>query len=145
MKNLLLLVLSLALAASCAKYPEGGLRKLAKGHIMGEWKMNAYFMNGFDYSDTVLVQNFKETFNEGGTFERAYIDTAGAYHSYGGGWDIAGERTVLKIFADSTYKLTPMVNNTATNFNIDRLTKEDLWYSFESSNGTHQLRFSKIK
>jgi hypothetical protein len=48
MKNLLLLVLSLALAASCAKYPEGGLRKLAKGHIMGEWKMNAYFMNGFD-------------------------------------------------------------------------------------------------
>ena len=77
MKKLMLLVLSLALAASCAKYPEGGLRKLAKGHIMGEWKMNAYFMNGFDYSDTVLVQNFIETFNEGGTFERAYIDTAG--------------------------------------------------------------------
>jgi hypothetical protein len=92
-----------------------------------------------------LVQNLTETFNEGGTFERAYVDAAGAYHSYGGGWDIAGERTVLKVFADSTYTLTPMLNNTATNFTIDRLTKDDLWYSLESSSGTHQLRFSKIK
>ena len=83
MKNLSLFVLTLVLAVSCAKYPEGGLRKLAKGHIMGEWKMNAYFMNGFDYSDTVLVQNFKETFNEGGTFERVYTDTSGVGHEIG--------------------------------------------------------------
>jgi len=28
---------------------------------------------------------------------------------------------------------------------LDRLTKKDLWYSFEASSGKHQLRFSKIK
>jgi len=145
MKNTSLLAILLLMVVSCAKYPEGGLHKLAKGHIIGTWKMTSYYMNGFDYSDTVLVLNFQETFNEGGTFERQYIDTSGAYHSYGGGWDIGGERTVLKIFADSTYKLTPMINNTATNFTLDRLTKKDLWYSFEASSGKHQLRFSKIK
>jgi hypothetical protein len=144
MKKALVLCCTMALVFACAKYPEGGLHKLAKGHMMGTWKMTAYYMNGFDYSDTVLVLNFQETFNEGGTFERKYIDTSGIYHNYGGGWDIAGERTTLKIFADSTYKLTPMINNTATNFTIDRLTKKDLWYSFEASNGKHQLRFNKI-
>lgn len=144
MKYISFILLSLFFAVSCAKYPEGGLHKLAKGHIIGTWKMTSYYMNGFDYSDTVLVLNFQETFNEGGTFNRAYIDTAGSYHNYGGGWDIAGERTVLKVFSDSTYVLTPMNSVLSTNFTIDRLTKDDLWYSFEAANGVHQLRFSKI-
>ena len=64
MKNTSLLAILLLMVVSCAKYPEGGLHKLAKGHIIGTWKMTSYYMNGFDYSDTVLVLNFQETFNE---------------------------------------------------------------------------------
>ena len=78
MKNTSLFTLLLLIVVSCAKYPEGGLHKLAKGHIIGTWKMTSYYMNGFDFSDTVLVLNFQETFNEGGTFERRILTPRGS-------------------------------------------------------------------
>jgi len=127
----------------CKKYPEGGLHKLSKQHIYGTWKLKEYYLNNFDYSNEIWVVNLKETFNEGGGFNRNYVDTTGIYHSHDGGWDIAGDKEVLKIFTDSTYKITPTATVLATNFTLQRLTKDELWYSFSAANGTHELHFSK--
>jgi hypothetical protein len=145
MKKLLLFSLVSLLVFGCAKYPDGGLHAFMKKNIMGTWKLNGYYLNNFDYSDTILIQNLQETFNEGGVFNRNYIDNNGVYHTYGGGWDVAAEKSVLKVFSDSTYQITPSASVITKNFTIDRLTKKDLWYSFEAGSGKHQLRFSKIK
>lgn len=145
MKKLFLFSIVLLLAFGCAKYPEGGLHSFMKKNIMGTWKLNSYYLNNFNYSDTVFVQNLQETFSEGGGFSRKYIDNSGIYHSYGGGWDVAAEKAVLKVFSDSTYQITPSASIITKNFTIDRLTKKDLWYSFEAGSSKHQLRFSKIK
>jgi len=117
---------------------------MAKNNIYGTWKLTEYYLNGFEYSDTVIVVNLQETFNEGGTFSRSYIDATGTYRACEGGYDIAAERTILKVFPDSTYQITPTATVMSTNFYINRLTKKDLWYSFQNGSSLHQLRFTKI-
>lgn len=143
MLKLLPLFILLVFASGCKKYPEGGIKSLAKGRLYGTWKLKEYYLNGFNFTDTVLVLNFKETFNEGGVYERSYIDSVGTYFSTNGGWDLAAEKSVLKIFPDQTYQITSTASVLTTTFAIDRLTKDELWYSFEAGNGTHQLRFTK--
>jgi hypothetical protein len=145
MRNRLLILATALLLLGCKKYPNGGFRKMAKNNIYGTWKLTEYYLNGFEYSDTVIVVNLQETFNEGGTFSRNYVDAAGSYHACDGGYDIAAERTILKIFPDSTYQITPTATVMSTNFYINRLTKKDLWYSFQTGSSLHQLRFTKIK
>lgn len=143
MLKLLPLFLLLSLTVGCKKYPEGGVKSLAKGRLYGTWKLNEYYLNGFNFTDTVLVLNFKETFNEGGVYERNYIDSTGNFFSTTGGWDLAAEKSVLKIYPDETYQITSTASVLTTTFTIDRLTKDELWYSFKAGNGTHQLRFLK--
>jgi len=145
MRISLVVVLLVSLFWGCKKYPDGGYRIGAKNNIRGTWKLQEYYLNGFDYSDTLLVTNLQETFNEGGTFSRNYIDDAGIYHSCGGGYDIAAERTFLKIFPDSTYQITPTATVMYTSYFINQLTKKELWYSFQTGSNVHQLRFTKIK
>jgi hypothetical protein len=143
MLRLLPLFAALMLAFGCKKYPDGGVRALAKNRLYGTWKLKEYYLNGFNFTDTVLVLNFKETFNEGGVYERNYIDSLGTFFSSNGGWDLAAEKSVLKIFPDETYQITSTASVLTTTFTIDRLTKEELWYSFQAGNGKHQLRFTK--
>lgn len=145
MRKTAFLVALFFLVLGCKKYTDGGFLKLAKTHLYGTWKLKEYYLNGFDYTDTVIVVNLQETFNEGGTFSRNYIDATGAYHACEGGFDIASERTILKVFPDSVYQLTPSATVFSTNFYINRLTKKDLWYTFQKGKNAHQLRFTKIK
>ena len=145
MRVTLFLCFTFFFLVGCKKYPDGGFRTSAKKNITGTWKLQEYYLNGFNYTDTVLVVNLLETYNEGGTFSRSYIDASGNYRACEGGWDIAAERTILKVFPDSTYLLTPSATVSSTNFYLNRLTNKDLWYTFQSGKNSHQLRFTKIK
>ena len=78
MKKLVLFSLVTLLVFGCAKYPDGGLHAFMKKNMIGTWKLNSYYLNNFDYSDTVFVQNLQETFSEGGGFSRNARDLRGA-------------------------------------------------------------------
>lgn len=144
MKNLIYCFFFLSIAlVGCQKYPDGGMHRFAKSHLLGTWKLKEYYLNNFEYTQDVTVFNFKETYNDGGTFSRTFIDDAVTEHQHHGGWDLAGEKDVLKITSDSTYQITALASVLTSNFKIERLTKEELWYSFEAGNGKHELHFIK--
>jgi len=145
MRKALFIVAVSIFVIGCKKYSDGGFRAFAKKNLQGTWKLSNYYLNGLDFSDSLVVLNVLETFNEGGTFSRSYIDQAGNYHAASGGYDIAAERTIIKIFPDSVYQITPTIKVLSTNFYINRLTKKDLWYTFQTGKNAHQLRFTKIK
>jgi len=130
---------------SCKKYSEGGLKNMAASHIRGTWKLETYLLNNIDFTGDLLINSYKETFNEEGTYSRQLIDTFNQVLNTSGGWDFEGERSLLTILGAGDFLLTAG-SSTATaprSYTIERLTKAELWYSYEDGLGKHDFRLIK--
>jgi hypothetical protein len=145
MKTVFLIALVALGLFSCKKYSDGGIKKLALSNLRGTWKLERYTRNDVDYTGDLLINSYKETFNEEGTYSRQLIDTFNTVVNTTGGWDFEGDRSLLRISGAGFYSLTPGVS-TATaqsGYTINRLTKSDLWYSYEDAWGKHNFRLIK--
>jgi len=139
-----LLLISLCLF-SCKKYEDGGVKSLALNNIRGTWKLESYSRNNIDFTGDLLINSYKETYNEEGTYSRELIDTFDLVVTSSGGWDFEGERALLRIYDAGSFNLTPGVS-TATapsSYVIERLTKSELWYTYEDGLGKHDFRLIK--
>src|SRR5690606_40916595 len=50
--------------SSCEKFSEGGAKKKAETNLTNIWVIDAYFHNGLDKTDNLVISNFEETFAE---------------------------------------------------------------------------------
>lgn len=145
MKTVFLIALVALSFFSCKKYPDGGIKTLAAGHLRGTWKLDSYFLNNIDFTSELLINSYKETYNEEGTYSRQLIDTFDQVINSTGGWDFEGERALLRISGAGDFILTPGTS-TATapsSYTIERLTRFELWYSYDDGLGKHDFRLIK--
>jgi hypothetical protein len=102
-------------------------------------------LNNIDFTSELLINSYKETYNEEGTYSRQLIDTFDQVINSTGGWDFEGERALLRISGAGDFILTPGTS-TATapsSYTIERLTRFELWYSYDDGLGKHDFRLIK--
>lgn len=126
---------------SCEKYDEGGLiSKADKRLTENEWKLDSYYRNGNEETDQLLISNFAETFSDGGTMGRSYIDKDGKDFSENGMWTFDNDKQQINITGVGSIDLTNETTTVSTSdYNIIKLTKDALWYVYENGSDMHEF------
>lgn len=133
------------IGVSCKKYEDGGLKSKADERLTAHtWKLDQYLRNGNDETSKLLISNFKETFNEGGTIIRSYNDDDGEAFNETGNWEFDSDKDQISLNGVSSIELTIETSTVSTSdYNIIRLKKEELWYSYENGGDKHEFHLVK--
>jgi len=141
---LTLFILGLSLGA-CQKYENGGRASGAIRNIVGTWKLNNYYISGISLTSNLQTTDYKETFEENGSYSRQYVDSLNQVVTESGGWDLDGEKTRLSVNGVGSIALTPGWTTQGVNtFKITLLTRKEMWYTYTDAAGTHEFHFNKL-
>lgn len=128
------------LLISCKKYDNGGSKAKAEKNIQQTWKISQYYFDGTDATSSLLISNFEETFTEGGSYTRSYNDESGDAKSETGTWSLVDDKDRINVSGTGSYELTAETSTVSTSdYNIIKLDKDELWYSFENGGNTHEF------
>lgn len=139
---LILSILSVALLmAGCKKYDEGGkIRKAEKNLTSQTWSIESYYRNGNDETSQLLISDFTEKFAEGGSLTRSYLDSDSEEYSETGDWSFDSDKLQINISNVSSIELTDETSTVSTSdYNIIKLTKDELWYDYENGGDSHEF------
>lgn len=130
---------------SCKKYNEGGLVSKADERISANsWKLEKYLRNGNDETNQLLISNFVENFTENGTITRSYNDSNGDPFSESGSWAFDNAKMQINLTGVGSIELTNQTSTvSASDYNIIRLKKGELWYFYENGGSKHEFHFIK--
>jgi len=129
----------------CQKYENGGRASGALRNIVGTWKLNNYYISGISLTSNLQTTDYKETFEENGSYSRQYVDTLNLVIASTGGWDFDGEKTHLSVSGAGSIALTPGWTTQGVNsFKITLLTRKEMWYTYTDAAGTHEFHFNKL-
>lgn len=139
--SLLILGLAVTFMTGCQKYDEGGLVSKAEKRLTAqEWKMDKYMRNGNDETSQLLISNFTESFTESGTLSRSYTDKDGDPFSETGTWTFDNDKQQINLTGVGSIELTDETSTvSSSDYNIVKLTKEELWYSYENGGDSHEF------
>lgn len=141
---LMLFILGLSLNG-CQKYENGGRASGAIRNIVGTWKLKNYYISGISLTSNLQTSDYKETFEENGSYSRQYVDSLNQVLSDTGGWDLDGEKTRVSINGVGSIALTPgYTTQGVSSFKITLLTRKELWYTYTDVAGTHEFHFNKL-
>lgn len=128
------------LIASCNKYDNGGSKARAEKNIKKTWKLEAYYLDGVDQTQNLLISNFIETFNDDGTYTRNYTDGSGDQQEDLGNWVLDNEKSTINVSGTGSYELTNETSTvSASDYIILKLKKDELWYQFTNGGSTHEF------
>lgn len=140
--KLLVFIASVGLAlASCSKYDGGGNTNRADKKISKHtWVIESYYYNGVDKTSQLLITGFEETFNKGGSYVRTYTDASGDLKNETGNWSLDDKKMKIGLSGPGSYELTAETSTvSASSYDIIRLKKDELWYSFENGGSKHEF------
>lgn len=127
-------------AVSCKKYENGGPIRKAEKNLTNTWKIDKYYFDGTDATSALLITNFTETFSEGGSYSRDYNDASGDPKNETGTWSLDNDKMNIGVSGTGSYELTAQTSTVSTSsYDILKLTKDELWYSFENGGNTHEF------
>lgn len=141
-RTLIIGLLSLGLIglASCKKYDNGGSIKDAETNIQETWKIDQYLYDGTDATSQLLISNFLETFAGNGNYSRSYTDENGDPVDEQGSWSMDEDKMTYSITGTGSYELTNETSTVSTSeYNILKLTKDELWYQFHNGGSSHEF------
>lgn len=141
LNGLLILGLVASFMTGCKKYDEGGLiGKADKRLTANTWKLEKYLRNGNDETSSLLISNFTEQFQDGGTLIRNYIDKDGDPFSETGSWQFDNDKQQVNLKGVSSIELTDQTSTVSTSdYNILKLKKEELWYYYDNGGDRHEF------
>ena len=146
MKSILMLVFMLSiLFSSCKKYNNGGWVSKADKRISAHpWKLEKYLRNGNDETSQLLINNFAEIFAENGAIIRNYTDSNGEPFSESGNWSFDNEKMQINLTGVGSIELTIQTSTvSASDYNIIRLKKDELWYYYDNGGSRHEFHLIK--
>lgn len=145
MKKVLGLAVGFLLMTACNKFDNGGLVKNADKNLTRQtWKLDKYLRNGNDETSALVISNFEETWEDGGTLIRNYVYD-GNQVSESGSWELKPDTEQVKIDGVSSLQLTNQTSTVSTSdVEILRLKKKEFWYFFENGSDRHEFRFIPI-
>jgi len=143
LKGLSLVGIAMILIMGCKKYSDGGLIGKAEKRLTAQtWKLDQYLRNGNNETSQLLISDFTETFSEGGSLTRSYIDKDGDPFSETGSWTFDNDKEQINLTGVGSIELTDQTSTVSTSdYNIVKLKKEELWYSYENGGDSHEFRF----
>ena len=123
---------------SCDKFPDGGAKKKAENNLTNIWQLDKYFLDGGDKTSELVISNYEETFADNGTYTRFYTDGSSSQVSQLGTWTLDAENSEVKFTGGGAMDLTSSVTGVSTSvYTIQKLTKKEFRYTFESGGNTH--------
>ena len=139
--GLLILGLAVIFMTGCKKYDEGGLiGKADKRLTANTWKLEKYLRNGNDETSSLLISNFTEQFQDGGTLIRSYTDKDGDAFSETGSWQFDNDKQQINLTGVGSIELTNQTSTVSTSdYNIIKLKKKELWYSYDNGGDSHEF------
>jgi len=143
LKGMLIIGIATVFITGCKKYDEGGLISKAEKRLTANtWKLDKYLRNGNDETSQLLISDFTEAFSEGGTLTRSYTDKVGDAFSETGEWTFDNNKQQINITGVGSIELTDQTSTVSTSdYNIIKLKKDELWYSYENGGDSHEFRF----
>ncbi|MDA0686949.1 MAG: hypothetical protein O3C22_09010 [Bacteroidetes bacterium] len=143
LKGMLIIAIATVSITGCEKYDEGGLISKAEKRLTANtWKLDKYLRNGNDETSQLLISNFTEDFSESKTLTRSYTDKDGDAFSETGTWTFANDKQQIKLTGVSSIELTDETSTVSTSdYNIVKLIKDELWYSYENGGDSHEFHF----
>ncbi len=130
---------------SCGKYQDGPALSLVskEKRVVNSWKLEKYYWNGTDATNSLLISNYTEEYSDIGIFNYSYTDKDGELETASGTWEFDDNKENIRISGVSSIELTDE-NSTVTNTEcqILRLKSDELWYSFENGGDIHEFRFN---
>lgn len=131
-----------ATVTSCRKYEDGpslSLRTKTK-RVANEWKLDSYYQDDVNKTDSLAVLNFSETFKNDGTYSRTYNVVNGDTVALTGTWDFADKKETLAITGVDSMFLSPAYGYVPVNaLKILRLQNDELWYAVEKNGIRHEF------
>lgn len=143
LKGMLIIGIATVFLTGCKKYDEGGLISKAEKRLTANtWKLDKYLRNGNDETSQLLISDFTEAFSEGGTLTRSYTDKDGDAFSETGEWTFDNDKQQINLTGVGSIELTDETSTVSTSdYNIIKLKKDELWYSYENGGDSHEFRF----
>lgn len=143
-KNQLLMTLATAAmftaVTSCKKYDNGGSKRKAEKNISNAWVIDQYLMDGVNQTSALLISGYVETFVEGGLYTRSYTDESGDPQNESGSWSLVDDKDRINVGGVGSYELTAETSTVSTSdYDIIKLTSDELWYSFENGGNMHEF------
>ena len=140
---MLIIGIATVFLTGCKKYDEGGLISKAEKRLTANtWKLDKYLRNGNDETSQLLISDFTEAFSEGGTLTRSYTDKDGDAFSETGEWTFDNDKQQINLTGVGSIELTDETSTVSTSdYNIIKLKKDELWYSYENGGDSHEFRF----
>ena len=131
------------LMISCKKYDNGGTLRKAEKNLTNTWEIDSYYLDGVDNTSNLLISNFTETFSDEGAYSRSYNDASGDLKNDTGSWSLDDNKSKINVSGAGSYELTAQTSTVSTSdYNILKLTKDELWYEFENGGSTHEFHLS---
>ena len=141
LNGLLIISLVTLCMTGCKKYEEGGLISKADKRLTANiWKLKKYLRNGNDETSNLLISNFTEQFQDGGTLIRSYVDKDGDPFSETGSWQFDNDKQQVNLTGVGSIELTDETSTvSSSDYDIIKLEKEELWYSYENGGDKHEF------
>jgi len=144
MKNLMKLTVFVLFISfvSCQKFADGGLVKKADTRILTTWKLQSYLVDGVEATQTLVISGLNETYNDNGTYSRSYTDSDGLPFDESGQWNLDDKSEIVDISGVSSLELSDQHSTVSSDhYNINRMKKDEYWYSYTNGGATHEFRF----
>lgn len=143
LKGLLIVFIGALFFTGCKKYDEGGLISKAEKRLTANaWKLDKYLRNGNDETSLLLIGNLTESFSEDGTFVRDYTDQDSDAVNETGVWSFDDDKQQINLTGVGSIELTEETSTVSTSdYNIIKLKKDELWYSYENGGDSHEFHF----
>lgn len=144
--NILVILITSVSLISCNKYENGGLLASADVNLKNTWKLESYIWDGIESTNSLLIQNYIEEYQENGNYVRSYIDDDGENFSETGTWEFDSDKLNIRIMSVSSLELTDE-NSTvsSSDYEIIKLKKDELWYRYENGGNTHEFHFILVE
>lgn len=142
-KSLTTLVLATLFAItinSCKKYNEGGLIGQTEKNLKQSWTLQKYLRNGTDETSVLYIKNYEETYSDGDSYSRTYIDKDNETASENGTWKFDRGQEKLNISGVASMEITDEAGTVSSSYyNILKLDKNEFWYYYTNGSDRHEF------
>ena len=138
-KKYLIILSMLLLFTACESNSDNTEKKL----VANMWLLETYLRNGNDETDQIAISNYRENYNDDGTFERSYFNIDGNLVEETGSWNFKNNEKEIHVSDISSIRDFSSNNSTLSSsiFNIVMLTDNRFRYDYLNGGDNHEFQF----
>ena len=142
-KRILFALLLLVSLTNCSKEKVEPVRTTEEIISTG-WRLTQYLRNGVDETSQLVIKNYEESYARTEIYSRSYLDENNQPQSQTGTWKYDKEKNRINTSGVSSVRLTRTTSSVSSSqYEIQKLDDQALWYAFVNGSDRHEFRFVK--